>query len=422
MKTLSSVLFALAILFPILTGCSAKGGPDRVTISYQTMETLPQQRAALAKLVEAFEAAHPSVRVKIQVSPSGFQKLQAQMAAGDMPDVFYYVSDRLPVLMHRHAVLNLQPFLDEDRSVDLSAYFPKTVQACQTGGALYCFPFHFSTDVLFYNKDLFDKAGLAHPQGDWTWDDFAKAAKALTTKTNGQAQQYGTLQPRPLLLVKSYGGDCFDGNNCVIDGPAGRKAIAFLDELMHWGAVPSMATLRDIEVMDGVSLFSTGRIGMLLGRTYMLAEFSKLKDLDWDIALVPKGERRYSRLAVGGNCIWSQTKHPKEAWEFVKFFSGPEGSAILGAFRNGVPALRSVAQSDIFLKPPPAHVQVFLEALDTSDIENPGMILWQEYVDKVIQPTVEAALLGDISTPEALRQMRNKGENILKEESKLRSN
>ncbi len=421
-----ALLFALSLLG--LYGCSSKISNQGVTIVYQTMETLPQQRDALQKLVQAFEQSHPSIHVKIQLSPSGFTKLQAQAAAGEMPDVFYYVSDRLPALVHRGAVLDLMPLLSKDSSVALSSFFPKIIESCQKpaeGGGLatglYIFPFHFSTDVLFYNKDLFDKAGLVYPNNNWTWDDFALAAEQLTTKKHGTTLQYGTLQPRPLLLVKSYGGECFDQDHCVIASVPTRKSLEFLESLVAKGWAPQTAALRDVEVMDGVTLFSTGRIGMLVGRTYMLPEFAKLNNFDWDVALVPKGNRRYSRLAVGGNCISSKTQHPQEAWEFVRYFSSTEASKILGEFRNCVPADIAAANSDVFLHTPPLGIKTFIEALDTAEIENPGMVLWQEYVDKVIQPTVESMLCGDISVDQAMQEMNKKGENLIHEESNLKS-
>ena len=217
--------FLGAIVAFCLGSCTSRQGHDALTITYQTMETLPQQRAALTQLVEAFQRSHPGIRVKIQVSPSGFQKLQAQIAAGDVPDVFYCVSDRLPALIHRQVVLDLKPFLAKDPSVDLSAYFPKTVEACAMAEGLYCFPFHFSTDVLFYNKDLFDKAELAYPSEAWTWGDFERSANILSKQSDGKVQQYGTLTPRPLLVVKSYGGGGFWGLRCVSDRLSGRTAL-----------------------------------------------------------------------------------------------------------------------------------------------------------------------------------------------------
>lgn len=404
-----------------IAGCSPKNAGNHITITYQTMESLPQQRAALDQLVAEFHATHPGIRIKTQTSPNGFQKLQALIAAGDPPDVFYCVSDRLPAFVQHNAVLDLNPFLAKDPSVNASAYFSKTLESCREGSGLYCFPFHFSTDVLFYNKDLFDKTGLAYPDDRWTWDDFAKTARTLTIVRDGKTVQYGTLQPRPLLLMKSYGGNCFEGQRCVIDGEAGQRSLAFLDSLVRSGSAPQTAALRDIEIMDGVTLFSTGRVGMLLGRTYMLVEFSRLKEIAWDVALVPKGQRRYSRLAVGGNCISSKTAHPQETWEFVKFFSGPQASRILGTFRNAIPALENAARSQVFLRSPPEHVSVFLEALDSAEIENPGMILWQEYLDKVLQPGVEEFLLGKMSIAGALQEMRRRGEDILGEEMKMHS-
>ncbi len=408
----------------LLAGCTSKDTGDRVTITYQTMEALPQQRQALAKLVSEFEKTHPGIHVKVQTSPSGFQKLAAQLAGGDAPDVFYYVSDRLPLLVHRGAVLDLNTFLEKDASPAMDSYYAKVLDSCRLEKGLYCFPFHFSTDVLFYNKDLFDRAGLAYPDETWTWGQFAEAAKRLTVRdANGKTLQYGTLQPRPVLLIRSFGGEIFTPAQppvCVIDSPASQKGLEFLQRLTQEGSAPQTAVLRDIEVMDGVTLFSTGRVGMLLGRTYMLVSFGNINAFEWDVALVPQGEIRYSRLAVGGNCISKSTRHPEAAWEFVKFFSGPRGSEIMGGFRNGVPALKSVAESPVFLHAPPSAVKIFIDSLASSRIENPGLMHWQEYVDKVIQPTVEGVLVGALSTQEALKTMQTKGEAILQEEVRVK--
>lgn len=401
-----------------LFGCSRKDD-GRITITYQTIETLPQQRKLLQQLVRQFEQTHPDVRVKVITSPNGFQKLHAQFAGGNVPDVFYYVSDRLFTFVHKKGILNLKPFIEED-GVDLKRFFPETIDSCMLNGGIYLMPVHFSTDVLFYNKDIFDRMGEPYPTADWTWENYLRAAERLTIRKSGITEQYGTLQPRPVLVMKSFGAEFFDSglSASLFDTEEARKAIQYLKMLSDKGIVPSQAQIRDVEVMDGVTLFSTGRVAMLLGRTYMLSEFSSIRAFEWDVTLVPKGKVRYSRLAVGGNCIYAGTKFPKEAWELVKFFSSEEALTTAAQSRNCVPAMRSVAESAVFLHEPPKQVSVFVDSIREAGMENPRMALWFEYNDKVIQLDVEKVIYGEMTVDQAVADIKRNGELILEKEQR----
>ncbi|HRZ86892.1 MAG TPA: sugar ABC transporter substrate-binding protein [bacterium] len=411
-------LYSILILMIAASGCSRTDGDSRATITYQTIETLPQQRALLSQLIRKFEQQNPGIRVKVITSPNGFQKLHAQYAAGNVPDVFYYVSDRLFGFVRKKGIADLKPLIDGDPSVDLAKFFPETVDACRLDGGIYLMPVHFSTDVLFYNKDIFDKYGVPYPDENWTWADFLSAAQRLTVKEDIITTQYGTLQPRPVLVMKSFGAEFFDEGltRPLFGGDGARESIAYLKTLSDREIVPSQAQIRDVEVMDGVSLFSTGKVAMLLGRTYMLVEFGSIKTFDWDVTLVPKGARRSSRLAVGGNCIYAGTKHPKEAWELVKFFSSEEALRTAGASRNCVPAMISVARSDVFMHEPPKHVAVFVDAIRDSAMENPRMEYWFEYVDKVIQLDVEKVIYNQMTVDGAVADIARNGEDILRKE------
>ena len=264
-KNLLITMTSMALFF--LIGCSSKTDSSRTTLTYFTMETLPEQRRALQKMVEKFEEKHPHIRVRVDSSSSGFQKLAIRLAGGDAPDVFYYVSDRLPSLGYRQAVMDLNPFLEKDPEVDLSLYHPKTLACGQWQGKQYLFPFHYSTDLLFYNKDLFDQAKVPYPTSDWTWDDFLKAAQKLTVREESRTVQYGALQPRTLFMIRSFGGHCFDPKleKVLINSDASRQALQFLVDLQaRHGVAPSQAQMKDIEKDDGLNLFSTGKVAISL--------------------------------------------------------------------------------------------------------------------------------------------------------------
>lgn len=396
----------LIILICLAAGCARKDD-GRIKITYQTMETLPEQRKALEQLVKEFEKQYPYIDVEVLTSTTSFQKLSIQIAGGNAPDVFYYVTDRLPGMAKRGVLMELTPG-------DMSAYFSQAVESCMVDGKYYLFPFHFSTDVLFYNKDLFDKEGVSYPDENWTWDDFLNAARRLTDKEN---KQYGTLQPRPLLMIKSFGGESFnkDLTRCTLNSPETKKALEFIMDLdRRYGAAPAAASIKDMEQMDGVSMFSTGRVAMFLGRTFMLSEFRKLKNFKWDIAPVPKGARNYSRLAVGGNCISAATKHPREAWEFVKFFSGREGSLICGTSGNCVPALKETAYSEAFLFPPPENARLFVDSIEYAESDNPGLLVWEEFYQRVVQENIAKILCGIVSIEDGLKEMEREGDALLR--------
>ncbi len=413
-------LLFLIVSFSFM-GCRAQQD-DRTTISYLTMESLPEQRWALKQMIEKFEEANPDIRVKVEYSTSGFQKLKIRIAGGNAPDVFYYTTDRMPSLVKRDRLLDLTPYVKRGEGVDLKEYFPQVVKSCELENQLFLFPFHFSTDLLFYNKNLFDQEGVEYPDASWTWDNFLQTAKSLTKQEKGRTVQYGTLQPRTLLMVRSLGGECFDPqlSKVLLNSSETKEALGFLVDLEKKHHVaPSPGQLRDIEKEDGLDLFSTGKVAMFVGRTYMVSQLSKVKRFDWDVAPVPQGKRRYSRLAVGGNCISKSTQHPEAAWKFVSFYSGETGSRLCGVSRNCVPALKSVAHSSLFLYEPPKGVNHLIEALDFSEIENYGLLNWDEFFQKSFKSETDKVLFGAKSIEDCLKDISREAELALKQNQEL---
>lgn len=410
------VLIVLYISF-FMTGCAVSDKGGKIEITYQTIEVLPEQRKALQELVKEFEKLYPDIRVKVLTSSTSFQKLNMQIAGGNVPDVFYYTADRLPILVEKGVVKDLTPFIKADPGLDMDVYYKKIVEECKVHGRLYLFPFHFSTDIVFYNKELFRKAGIKYPGAGWTWEDFLRIAKELTINKSGRIVQYGTFLPRPLMVIQSFGGRCFNDNfsRCTINSKSAHIALKFLLNMIYKHQVaPNIVAVKDMDKMDGIDLFRMGKVAMLPGRTFMYAELRKWKDLEWDIAPVPRGLIRYSRLAIGGNCISAQTKHPEAAWKFVKFFSGKKGSVICGTSGNCVPAYREIAESEYFLHIPPENNKLFVESLAYSKSDNPGVVFWHEFYDRVLQKEIEKILCKIVSIEEGLKEIEKEGNKLLR--------
>ena len=102
-------------------------------------------------------------------------KLQTGVAGGSTNDVFWINAANLPVYAAQGAIVPIQAIVD-DGSIDVDAYPDPCAVSIPSKGRSIGIPRDFDTIALFYNKDLFDKAGVEYPTGDWTWDDLRAAA------------------------------------------------------------------------------------------------------------------------------------------------------------------------------------------------------------------------------------------------------
>jgi ABC-type glycerol-3-phosphate transport system substrate-binding protein len=269
---------------------------------------------------------------------------------------------------------------------------------------IYTAPFHFSTDILFYNRDWFAQAGEPAPDASWDWQKFADVAARLAAQRQARIP---TVLPRPLLLVQSFGGVLFTGDKCTVNSPETIGALQFYRDLVTRGIAPTTAAMGEVEAFDGVNLFRDGKIPLLVGRTYMLTEFDDILGFRWDVAPVPKGKVRWSRLSVGGNCVWSGTKHLQEAWEFTQFYS-TEGAMIAAKGRDAIPALKAASAAAQF---PPA----MMEALQYSHLDNPwGYAFWDEFNQKAFFETTDGVALGRLTPADAARAIESLGNGLLR--------
>lgn len=388
----------LWIALLLVAGCT-RPADNRIQLTYQTVETLPEQQAIHQKIIAEFERTHPDVHINVVYDTSKFQKLNVQLAGSAGPDVFYYIVDRLPALARRGQVNDMT----EDFAPVADQFYGEVTEACHVDGRLRMVPFHFSTDILFYNRDWFEQAHEPVPDESWDWPKFAEVVSRLATQRHVRIP---TVLPRPLLLVQSFGAVLFADGKCTVNSPECVAALQFYRDLVARGIAPTTASMGEVEAFDGVNLFRDGKIPVLVGRTYMLTEFDHIAGFRWDVAPVPKGKVRWSRLSVGGNCVWSGTKHPQQAREFARFYS-VEGAKLAAKGRNAISALKSAAETAQF---PP----VMMDALKYSRLDNPwGYTFWDEFNQKAFFETTDAVALGRLAPADAARLIEAVGTKLL---------
>ena len=156
-------------------------GPE-ATISYSIWGD-PQEIKAQQAIVDAFHVANPKITVKVTVSDwePYWDKLQTSIAGGDAPDVFAMDGPLFPDYQTRDVLLDLKPFIDRD-GYDLGQLADQAVADFTTPDGQFGLPRDLNVVALYYNKAMFDAAGIPYPDDTWDWAKLTDVAKKLTLR------------------------------------------------------------------------------------------------------------------------------------------------------------------------------------------------------------------------------------------------
>ena len=345
----------LALLgFSVLAAASAQ-----TTISYAIWDN--NQLPAHQQIAAAFEKEHPDIKVDIQVVPWGnyWDKLQTAVAGGEAYDVFWMNGPNFPVYASKGVLMDLQDQVAAD-SVDMSVYPQSLVDLYTFDGDVYGLPKDFDTIALYYNKDLFDAAGLDYPTGDWTWDNLKSAAQDLTQDGNWGFASTTSDQEGYWNFIYENGGQVIndDGTQVLLDQPAACDAIDYLYSFVADGLSPDGATMSSIS--PSTQLFPGGRVAMMAGGSWLAKTYADAEP-NIDVAPLPKEVKRASIIHGLGNVVWSKTQHPDEAWQFVEFLGSDKAATILAQSGTVIPAYNGF--QDAWVESvPDMNLQVFMDA------------------------------------------------------------
>ncbi len=305
------------------------------------VEVAGRQAKLMTEIVETFNKSNPSIKVEAVYS-GGYgptmQKVQTAVQAGRPPDVAVTNVAELPTLVAMDAILPLDELIQrEGGKAFLDQYFPGFLANSTLKGKFWGLPYQRSTPVLYWNKDMFAKAGLDPERPPQTWDELVEFGKRLTVRdASGQTKQWGISMPSSFrdwyfsALVLQNGGDfvSLGSTEVYFNHPATIGALEFLVDLVHKHKVLSARPAGGKSVPEFLSQAS----GMLYESTGSLAFIKKSANFKWGAAFLPKHKRR--AVPVGGGNIWIFRNIPKEnqeaAWTFVKYMTGPEAAAKWG--------------------------------------------------------------------------------------------
>lgn len=410
-------LGALALAIALAAGCAPAtaaptGAPTAAAteVSWMVLGD-PAETKSFQDVAAAFEALHPGTTVTVITLASEeaeyFVRLGSDLAAGTPADVVYM--DYRDAGRY-YANGSFQPIGAQLAASDLIAakdFYPQALDAFTWEGQQMCLPINISSLVTYYNKALFDAAGLAYPADDWTWENLLTTAQALTKDTDGDGvvDQFGLGTSAQIIRVLPFiwqnDGDFLDGDQLALNTPQALEALQFFVDLHAKHQVTPDRVAETAQ--SSQARFEHGTLGMFFQSRRVTTAFRSITAFDWDVAPLPSQAQSATILHADGLCIPTQAAHPALAWELIEFANSVRGQQIMSTTGRTVPSNRAVAESEYFLDPnaKPAHSQVWIDVIP--GIRSAPVLKDWEEIEEHANEAIEHAYYGDDTAAEAMQ-------------------
>lgn len=280
------------------------------------------------------------------------------------PDFIYTNDDLVRTMAARDILAPLDDETIKAAKIDLSLYEPKTLEMLSYKGQLYALPFCFSNLALFYNKDIFDKAGVKYPTADWKWKDLLDSAEKLTVREkSGRIRHYGFLSYLNKSSMTSFYAQGFPPDydlEKVLKTKKYPDGLNLFIEMLNVRRVTPFIQNNEDFASD---IFTQGNAAMIICKYDMVKKLNG-KIFRWGLTQIPSGKRKYSACCVQGfGIVRNLESVPKRAIILSKIC---EKEMQIAVFRNfcHIPALKKLAAitafSDAFISQFPYSGNIFL--------------------------------------------------------------
>jgi ABC-type glycerol-3-phosphate transport system substrate-binding protein len=376
-----------------------------VTISWLR---LAEWSAADPAIITAFEESHPGIKVEVEEIPFSELVSQINLRFGADDTSIDVVSADVPLVSsygYKDWLLPLDGIFSDE---ELADFLPAALAAGTYNGELLAAPVSTSTQLLYYNADIFAAAGITPPGQDerWTWEHIADVAQQLKkVSDDDQVEVWGfqweqtTAAYQLLPLIGSLGGKYIGDDGLTVDGVINSQAwidaaTFYYDMYNTYGVSPQG------DAINGPDLFVNGNLAMLIAGPWQIPYFADNADFNWGVSRHPYFDGHDIATTTGSWHIGvnSVSEHPEEAKEFVQWISTGEGAEMW--WRDGshdFPAQQSVlamfATSEEFDVEPMSFNRVAADEATVNPIPRPVTVGYLEY-DQIFRDTFQDIRVG----------------------------
>ena len=399
---------------------NAKEEGDSETLSVQIWDV--NQEPGIKEILGDF-TAKTGIQTKISVVrwADYWTAMEAAAQGGQLPDVFWMHSNESERYMSNDMLLDLTDKIKNSEVIKMENY-PKDIWGLYSyEGKNYAVPKDIDTIALWYNKKLFDEAGLSYPTADWTWDDVTEAARKLK-KEDGS--QYGLClkpdnnQAGYYNMILDHGGFILnkDKTKSGFDDPKTIEAMKIVETWVKEGLIPSAETMA--ENAEDV-LFQSGKAAMCFQGSWMIAAHknNEYSLANADCIELPKDKTTGRRVSIYNGLGWAaakNTKHPEEAWKLIEYLGSEEAQRKQASL--GVTMSAYKGTSEEWAKSAPFNLQAYLNMMEDMEIlpYSRSTIAWEDENNAL----VTKVYTGELTMEEACKKMAEQMNEKLAEEHK----
>ena len=340
---MKKILVVLITLLLAMASATAEGKSDAkgsegdsgvTTLKFMGWEASPLETESVKNGLAIFEQQNPDIKVEYTpVAGDYVAKLLTMMAGDSAPDVFFIAADQYRAFQKRNVLLDITDHMNQELNID--EFIPLVQEKMLIGDRVYGISSCNVSPLMFYNKDLFDAAGLSYPPSDpdkaWTWDEFVDVAKKLTITDGNRTTQFGATGFEVAWgwvfppMVMSNGGSVLndDYSKVTLNSPQSKEVFNAIRDLRFKHHVAPDVAFVEQSGMSAAQMLQTGRVAMMVDGSWALQQLATM-DFPIGIGVLPIFDKPATVGQAHLHAAWAKTKHPEESWKLIKFLSSED--------------------------------------------------------------------------------------------------
>lgn len=404
-KRFLAALMAVAMVGTMAAGCGSSDdksgesdGAKKVTIATWNE---PNVNDDLNMYLQCEKATGIDVEVTVIPETDYSSKLNQMVSTkDDSIDIYIVWENDIANFAEAGGIDVLDDYL-ADSDIDTNDFIDAVSTLSDGLGGTYGLPWCAATELLFYNQDMFDAAGIAYPTNDWSYEDFLAAAEALTQKDGNATSVYGCALPDLQTWWAGIGGagdKVYDPSTGeLVIGEGAESFVSDCADMVSKGIMPEPSS-------DTADLFGAGKAAMSWAGSWNIATYGDGLSFNWDIATIPTNKVKYNTLHTGFYTINASSKNKDDAWKVIEYLMGEEGQTINSKASGNMSALKTIAAEEAWKVENATTVENWDAMIDSLEAGVFGYTCLPSGVTSNAVSNFNSAALGEKSAAEAVQQ------------------
>lgn len=416
MKLSAQIFFIVISAYVLLfTSCSNNNDEEKI-IKFWAMGA---EAEYVTKLVPEFEKQNPGIKIKVQQIPwtAAQEKLVTAFASDNTPDACQLGNTWIPQFAALNAIIPLDEYIRTSDQINDDKYFKGIWETNVLDKKVFGIPWYVDTRVMFYRKDVFEKAGYKNPPKTWAeLYDLSKKIKALYPGKEKYAIYLPTNEWAPFVIFGMEAGSSLlkdENTQGDFSGKQFNEAFKFLTDFHK----QNLAPIGISQVTNVYQAFAEEYFSIYISGPWNIPEFKKwmkgnLAD-KWMTAPMPGYANEYPGVSLAGGSslvIFKDSKYKKEVWKFFEYLSQPKTQLEFYKLLNNLPANKEAWQ-DSLLKNDPYMQAFYLQFMNVR--ATPKIPEWEQIAFSKVQQYAELAARGVMSVDDALKNLDKDVDRIL---------